>query len=243
MYQTEVEDREAIRNFETTGVCLIRWPLPEAHLAPLRAAVDICVTRGPGNRMFSLPRLDDLDLASLLRDLATRLAGKPARMVRILAFDKTSETNWGVPWHQDRTIAVNRRAEVDGFGPWSVKAGVPHVAPPQALLEAMFCLCLHLDDCGPDTGPLKIVPGSHRLGRLPVDEVLNLGTRETATLCLTAAGDVLAMKALTVHASDPASVPVHRRVLHLDFSTADLTPPLEWAVDVTSAGLQKWRVA
>jgi hypothetical protein len=88
--------------------------------------------------VFSLPRIDGLDLPSLLRDLATRLAGRPARMVRILAFDKTPETNWGVPWHQDRTVAVKRRVDVDGFGPWSVKAGMPHVVPPEALLEAMF---------------------------------------------------------------------------------------------------------
>jgi hypothetical protein len=234
MHQTEAavfDERQAIGDFDTTGICLIRRLLPEAHLAPLRAAVDACVTRGPGNRVFSLPRLDGLDIASRLGDLATRLSGKRARLVRILAFDKTPETNWGVPWHQDRTVAVRRRAEVDGFGPWSVKAGVPHVAPPQALLEAMFCLRLHLDDCGPDNGPLKIIAGSHRLGRLPVRAVLDLGARETATTCLAAAGDVLAMKALTVHASDPASVPAHRRVLHLDFSTVDLPPPLEWAVD------------
>jgi hypothetical protein len=144
--------------------------LPEADLGPLRAAVDACVTGGPGNRVFSLPRTDGLDLPSLLRDLATRLAGRPARMVRILAFDKTPETNWGVPWHQDRTVAVKRRVDVDGFGPWSVKAGMPHVAPPEALLEAMFSLRLHLDDCGRQNGPLKIAPGSHRLGRLPVRE-------------------------------------------------------------------------
>jgi hypothetical protein len=65
---------------------------------------------------------------------------------------------------------------------------------------------------------------------------VDLSNRVQATTCLAAAGDVLAMKALTVHASDPASVPAHRRVLHLDFSTADLPPPLEWAVDVTLAG-------
>lgn len=234
MHRTEAavfDECLAIGDFETTGICLIRRLLPEAHLDPLRAAVDTCVTSGPGNRVFSLPRLDGLDLASLLGNLATRVAGRPARMVRILAFDKTPETNWGVPWHQDRTIAVKRRAEVEGFGPWSVKAGVPHVAPPEALLEAMFCLRLHLDDCGPENGPLKIIPGSHRLGRLPVRDVLELGNREAAKTCVAAAGDVLAMKALTVHASDPASVPAHRRVLHLDFSTADLPPPLEWAVD------------
>jgi ectoine hydroxylase-related dioxygenase (phytanoyl-CoA dioxygenase family) len=114
---------------------------------------------------------------------------------------------------------------------------MPHVSPPQALLEAMFSLRLHLDDCGPQNGPLKIIPGSHRLGRLPIRDVLDLGKREAARTCLAAAGDILAMKALTVHASDPAATPGHRRVLHLGFSTADLPPPLEWAVDVGQSGL------
>lgn len=237
MHQTEAvifDERQAIADFETSGICLIRQFLPQAHLGPLRAAVDACVTGGPGNRVFSLPRADGLDLPSLLRGLATRLSGKPARVVRILGFDKTSQTNWGVPWHQDRTVAVKRRVDVDGFGPWSVKAGMPHAVPPQTLLKAMFSLRLHLDDCGPDNGPLKVIPGSHRLGRLPVRDVLDLGNREAATTCLAAAGDVLAMRALTVHASDPAIAPAHRRVLHLDFSTADLPAPLEWAVDAVT---------
>lgn len=222
----------AIRDFETVGVCLICNVLSEAHLSPLRSAIDACVTDGPGKRVFSLPNSGHgLDLLSRLSDLAARLSGHPARMVRILAFDKTPETNWGVPWHQDRTIAVKQRVEVDGFGPWSVKAGVPHVAPPPALLERMFSLRLHLDDCGPDNGPLKIIPGPHLLGRLPACEVLDLGAREEPMSCLARAGDVLAMKALTVHASDPVSIPAHRRVLHLDFSTTTLPSPLEWAID------------
>lgn len=115
---------------------------------------------------------------------------RAARLVRILVFDNTPETNWGVPRHQDRTIAVKRRAEVDGFGPWSVKASVQHVARPQALLEAMFSLRLHRDYCGPENGPLKIIPGSHRLGRLPVSDVFDFGAREPATTCIAAAGDV-----------------------------------------------------
>jgi hypothetical protein len=230
-------ERAAIRHFETTGVCLIPSLVTEAQLPSLRAAVDACVSGSPGNRVFQFPDTAGLDILAFLGDLAARLAGKPARLVRILAFDKTPETNWGVPWHQDRTVAVKRRVEADGFGPWTVKAGMPHVSPPQALLEAMFSLRLHLDDCGPENGPLKIIPGSHRLGRLPVRDVLDLGKRETATTCLAAAGDVLAMKALTVHASDPADAPGHRRVLHLDFSTADLPPPLEWAVDIGRIGV------
>src|SRR5262245_25806598 len=57
--------------------------------------------------------------------------------VRALFFDKTEAANWRVPWHQDLTIAVARRIEIDGFGPWSIKAGVPHVQPPAAILEKM----------------------------------------------------------------------------------------------------------
>jgi ectoine hydroxylase-related dioxygenase (phytanoyl-CoA dioxygenase family) len=94
----------------------------------------------------------------------------------------------------------------------------------------MFLLLLHLDDCGVENGPLKVIPGSHLLGRLPVREVLDLGSRSPARICTAAAGDVLAMKALTVHASEPAVAPAHRRVLHLDFTTANLPPPLEWAI-------------
>ena len=232
-YETiDIGMRNAIHDFETIGVCLIRKVLPEAHLLPLRSAIDACITDGPGKRIFSLPRFGNgPDLLFRLSDLAVGLSGRPAKMVRILAFDKTPETNWGVPWHQDRTISVKQRVEVDGFGPWSVKAGMPHVAPPQTLLESMFSLRLHLDDCGPDNGPLKIIPGSHRLGRLSVREVLDLGARHEPMSCLAGAGDVLAMRALTVHASDPANVPAHRRVLHLDFSTTALPSPLEWAID------------
>lgn len=235
MGQSQVVDvgwRSAIRDFETLGICLRSKVIPEADLIPLRAAFGACVDRGPGKRVFSLfGSGGGVELLRVLGDIASHLSGRPARMVRILAFDKTPETNWGVPWHQDRTIAVKQRAEVEGFGPWSVKGGVSHVAPPQALLEAMFSMRLHLDDCGADNGPLKVIPGSHRLGRLSVREVLDLGAREEASTCLAGAGDVLAMKALTVHASDPASAPRHRRVLHVDFSTADLPPPLEWAID------------
>ena len=50
------------------------------------------------------------------------------------------------PWHQDLSIAVKERHEVAGFGPWSVKEGVP-VQPPVEILESMLTLRLHLDDC------------------------------------------------------------------------------------------------
>jgi hypothetical protein len=45
----------------------------------------------------------------------------------MLYFNKTERANWGVPWHQDKTIAVREKIELPGFTAWSVKQGVIHV--------------------------------------------------------------------------------------------------------------------
>jgi hypothetical protein len=62
-----------------------------------------------------------------LRELAERLLDGPAFAVRGIFFDKRPGANWKATWHQDLTIAVRERREAPGFGPWSVKQGVPHV--------------------------------------------------------------------------------------------------------------------
>jgi hypothetical protein len=66
-----------------------------------------------------------------------------------------------VPWHQDRTIVVRERIKVDGFGPWSIKDGLLHVAPPYDMLARMVTLRVHLDAVPESNAPLLIVPGSH----------------------------------------------------------------------------------
>jgi hypothetical protein len=66
--------------------------------------------------------------------------------VRAIYFDKSSDANWLVPWHQDLTLALRERLESPGFGPWSVKDGIPHVQPPVELLERMLTVRIHFDD-------------------------------------------------------------------------------------------------
>jgi hypothetical protein len=151
--------------------------------------------------------------------------------VRILFFDKTPESNWAVPWHQDRSIAVNKRANVDGFGPWTVKDGVDHVEPPVSILESMLTLRLFVDDCGPDDGPLLIALGSHRHGRLAGTDVVKLAGESELFFGIGRAGDVLVMRALAAHSSKRAIAPMHRRVLHVDYAMMDLPPPLEWKLN------------
>jgi hypothetical protein len=124
-----------------------------------------------GARPFALsPVIRELLAPSgVLTLLAGQWASGPARPVRVLAFDKTPDANWHLPWHQDRVIAVKERADVPGFGNWTIKNGQHHVEAPAGLLAMMFNLRLHIDDCDAANGALKVVPGSHRHGRSPME--------------------------------------------------------------------------
>jgi ectoine hydroxylase-related dioxygenase (phytanoyl-CoA dioxygenase family) len=86
--------------------------------------------------------------------------------VRGIFFNKTQSANWKVVWHQDLTISVRERKDVDGFGSWTMKGGVLHVQPPADLMNGMLAIRLHLDESGPDNGPLRVIAGSHNQGRL-----------------------------------------------------------------------------
>ena len=75
-----------------------------------------------GNRqLLSIPNIARLaNSARLLNAVRSHLPGEP-RVVRAIYFDKSPEVNWLVPWHQDLTIAVQQKREVEGYGPWSIK--------------------------------------------------------------------------------------------------------------------------
>lgn len=174
------------------------------------------------------------DLAALLvptgpvGQLAADMLGEAARPVRAILFDKTAETNWSLGWHQDRTIAVERRRDVSGYGPWSVKQGLVHVEPPFTLIERMVTMRVHLDDVEEDNAPLLIAPGSHRLGRVTETEVEAVVQTCGVMACLANAGDVWVYATPILHASRPANRPRHRRVLQVDFSADILPSGLRW---------------
>ncbi|MBX3176988.1 MAG: phytanoyl-CoA dioxygenase family protein [Candidatus Hydrogenedentes bacterium] len=163
-----------------------------------------------------------------LLQLARELAGPEARATKATYFDKRPEANWTLPLHQDLTITVRNRAEVPGYTHWSVKAGVPHVQPPVALLQQIVALRLHLDDCPVENGALEVVPGSHRQGRIGASELRAMHLEGRAVACPAIAGDVLAMRPLLVHGSRKAVAPGRRRVLHIEYCAAALDAPLAW---------------
>lgn len=165
-----------------------------------------------------------------LRDIASQACCVPARLVRIVAFNKSERANWFVPWHQDRSIAVRERRDSAGFSRWTIKDGVPHVEAPAELLKAMAALRIHIDDCGEDAGPLEVIPGTHREGPLDKAQIDALAATRPTRLCLAARGDILVMRPLLVHRSQRARTPLARRVLHLEYASHELPSELQWAL-------------
>lgn len=135
--------------------------------------------------------------------------------------------NWSLGWHQDRVICVRERIETPGFGPWTVKSGVIHVAPPFALLERMVTLRVHLDDVPDGNAPLLIAPGSHR-ALAPEAEIEAIVALCGSRTCLADAGDVWIYATPIVHASAASTTTGRRRVLQIDYSADALPGGLEW---------------
>jgi ectoine hydroxylase-related dioxygenase (phytanoyl-CoA dioxygenase family) len=181
--------------------------------------------------MRSVLELDwgaDLARSPEVRRVLAEVGFPGAFCVRGVLFDKHAGANWKVPWHQDRKIAVRERIEVEGFRGWSVKEGMVHCQPTGDVLESMVTVRLHLDDCGPQNGPLKVVARSHRHGLLTIGASLALAEAGPVVTVTCKAGDAVVMSPLLLHASSQAEVVGHRRVLHLEFATGALPGGLAW---------------
>lgn len=207
--------------FRRDGALKLPRLFDDAALARLRSLE----VRGPG------ARLQDAVLPALIAPAtaaASVLLDGEAFAVRAVLFDKTAESNWAVAWHQDRTIPVRDRVEVEGFGPWSRKDGILHVAPPVAVLERMATLRIHIDRVGADNAPLMAALGTHRLGMAPAVNAATIAEQYPQVACLAEPGDAWAYSTPILHASERARTPSRRRVLQIDYATDALPGGLVW---------------
>ena len=196
-----------------------------AQLTPFLATDS---SRGGLRHLLELETVRALARSAPVRTVAEAVLGPSCRAVRGILFDKTPDANWKVVWHQDLTIAVREKRDVAGFGPWTEKSGVAHVQPPVSVLEQMVAVRVHLDECGSHNGPVRVIPRSHRAGRLSPADVDQWKERGPTVDCLVARGGILAFQPLLLHASSAASSPRHRRVVHLEYAAADLPGGLAW---------------
>ncbi|HEU4509198.1 MAG TPA: phytanoyl-CoA dioxygenase family protein [Pyrinomonadaceae bacterium] len=194
---------------------------------------------GIRNLLNVVPLTRNLADSSATRSIVEPVLGSSARVVRGIYFDKHRDANWKVAWHQDLTIAVQERVDVDGYGPWSIKAGIHHVQPPVIVLENMLAVRIHLDHADESNGALRVLPGTHLHGRLDVNEIQYWKEQRQAVTCTVKRGGAMLMSPLLLHASSPAVDPRHRRVLHFEYSSIDLPGGLRWFEQPLSDKLQQ----
>jgi hypothetical protein len=155
-----------------------------------------------------------------LHEALAKVLGPAFGLVRVLYFDKPPGQTWALPWHKDLVIAVrDNKLPSTQFGKPTVKAGVPHVEAPQAVLEEMLTARIHLDPADDENGALRVLPGSHRTGT-------ELDLQGTPVLVRAEAGDVLLMRPLLAHSSGRSHPDTlrHRRILHLEFAASAHLP-------------------
>jgi ectoine hydroxylase-related dioxygenase (phytanoyl-CoA dioxygenase family) len=183
---------------------------------------------GIRNLLNVLPSARTFAESSSLLSLVELVLGPGARVVRGVYFDKHRDANWKVAWHQDLTIAVRERGEADGYGPWSLKAGINHVQPPAEVLEGILALRIHFDDTDATNGALRVLPGSHKYGRLSAPDIQTRKSKSQVATCTVPAGGVMLMRPLLLHASSAATHPRRRRVLHFEYSALALPGGMAW---------------
>lgn len=223
---------DELHAIETSGYCLLPDVFDSTELATMiegvknvltMAAHELSVIKGQRSPAFGArnilrlwPECRSFVNKAPVSDVLRKLLGHDGGLVRGLYFDKPPGHSWALPWHRDDTIAVKKHGALGVFTKPTTKAGVPHVVAPESLLSRMIAVRIHLDAMDDENGALKVMPGSHRESSVP-------GNAVTITC---AAGDVLLMRPLLLHASGHSaeSTTRHRRIVHLECAPSPVLP-------------------
>lgn len=197
----------------------------DRYLAALPSAL-----RAPGirNLFDAVPATASFVASVQLEQLVSGVLDGSAKIVRAILFDKDRTATWRVPWHQDLFVAAAARVDVAGFTAWTTKGGVPHTRAPRQVLENMLTVRIHLDECGPENGPLRVLPATHTAGVLNAAEIARYAAAVHPTTCSVPAGGAVLMRPLLLHSSSDSRAGHHRRVIHLEVSASPLPAPLGW---------------
>ena len=174
--------------------------------------------------LMALPQAADLTFTNSFKEIVREYAGGDHFVVKSIYFDKPEGSNWFVAWHQDLTIAVDKRLDCPGFSGWTNKQESFSVQPPPDILESTFTFRIHLDDTDEENGALRVIPGSHQKGVLRV-----AGVAGDERVCSVNKGGVMVMRPLLLHASSRVTNNRQRRVIHIEFCNRQLPEGLNWA--------------
>ncbi|WP_294197715.1 phytanoyl-CoA dioxygenase family protein [uncultured Chryseobacterium sp.] len=174
-----------------------------------------------------IPEVQDLIFNENLKTVISELFGNKYFVIKSIYFDKPETSNWYVAYHQDLTISVDQKMQLEGFGPWTTKQNQFAVQPPLDILENIYTIRIHLDDTDENNGALKVVPGSH-IKDIYRPETIDW-TIETEEICRVEKGGIMIMKPLLLHGSSRTTNGKRRRVIHIEFSERELPGGLNWS--------------
>jgi ectoine hydroxylase-related dioxygenase (phytanoyl-CoA dioxygenase family) len=218
------------------GFTILENIYTEKELAEIKAAIESVNASNANFRrsagLFAIRQffreipIEKLVFNEKLNSVAREIFGMNYFVVKSIYFDKPEQSNWFVACHQDLTISVDSKTEIEGFGPWTVKQDQFSVQPPVHILENIFTVRIHLDDTDENNGALKVLPGSHLKGICRVENIPKTFTEKS---CNVKAGGIMIMKPLLFHASSRSTNNKKRRILHLEFSELNLPSGINWA--------------
>ncbi len=162
-----------------------------------------------------------------LKEIIKTNFGKNYFITKSIYFDKPEKSNWFVAYHQDLTISVNKKVEIENFENWTTKQNQFAVQPPKEILENIFTIRIHIDKTTKDNGALKVLNTSHQKGICRIENIQI--EDEIETICEVEKGGIMIMKPLLFHASNKTTNNERRRVIHIEFSNQILPNELEWS--------------
>lgn len=176
--------------------------------------------------LIEVPETLEFILNENLKEIIKTNFGTDYFITKSIYFDKPELSNWFVAYHQDLTISVNTKIELDDFENWTTKQNQFAVQPPKNILEKNFTIRIHLDKTTKENGALKVVNKSHSKGICRIENVeINANTE---SFCEVENGGIMIMKPLLFHASNKTTNNERRRVIHIEFSNQELPNGLEW---------------
>lgn len=209
---------------EEVSQMLITIAAADSEKATFRKSEDLFAIR---QFLKEVPEVKETIFNDKLKNLITDVFGERFFVVKSIYFDKPEKSNWYAPYHQDLTISVDKKIELDGFGPWTVKQGQFAVQPPLDILKRNFTVRIHLDYTNNENGALRVVSKSHLKG-IYRPETINWNVEEEA-ICGVESGGVMLMKPLILHSSSRITNGQKRRVIHIEFSDIELPTVLQWS--------------
>ncbi|MEO7767936.1 MAG: phytanoyl-CoA dioxygenase family protein, partial [Ferruginibacter sp.] len=174
-----------------------------------------------------VPSIIDTIFNSNLKTVLKQFLGDKYFVVKSIYFDKPQTSNWYVSYHQDLTISVDKKIDLNGFEFWTKKHNLFAVQPPIDILKTVLTVRIHLDDTDENNGALKVIPKSH-LKEIYRPETIDW-TVESEVSCNVSKGGIMLMKPLLLHSSGRTINNRQRRVIHLEFSNQELPIELNWA--------------